>query len=343
MIQIFIRYIMLFFVTLFVLSAISFSLAYLFPGDVLENLTGIIPQNDIQREALIRQYRLDESYIVQFYFYVISLINGDWGYSFASGLALRDEIGITLPATIELSTYAMLMALFVGIPLGYYSGLKSYSTTDHTINSLSITLYSFPVFWFALVLILLFSLQLDVAPMSGRLSLLFDVEPVTGFILVDIMLANNIDRTLALQDAISHLTLPTLAVGAITTASMTRITRRSVIDVMHRPYIAAARSRGLSEWQIFFRHVLRNALLPILPLMAIQITTLITNAMIVETLFSWPGIGSWLIQAIYQQDYPALRIGMLAVSTLVITLTILVDMFNRIIDPSREKYERATI
>ena len=334
---------MLFVITMLVLTAISFSLAYLFPGDVLENLTGIIPQNDVQRDALIRQYRLDQSYLIQFYCYLTSLFNGDWGYSFASGLALRDEIGITLPATIELSTYAMLMALFVGIPLGYYSGLKSYSTTDHTINSFSITIYSFPVFWFALVLILLFSLQLDAAPMSGRLSLLFDVEPVTGFILIDIMLSNNIDRTLALKDAMSHLVLPTLAVGAITTASMTRITRRSVIDVMHRPYIAAARSRGLSEWQIFFRHVLRNALLPILPLMAIQITTLITNAMIVETLFSWPGIGNWLIQAIYQQDYPALRIGMLAVSTLVITLTILVDMFNRIIDPSREKYERATI
>ncbi|MDB2331493.1 ABC transporter permease, partial [Alteromonas sp.] len=143
--------------------------------------------------------------------------------------------------------------------------------------------------------------------------------------------------SLAFKDALSHLALPTLAIGSITTASMVRLTRRSVIDVKHKDYIAAAR------WQIFTRHVVRNALLSILPLVAIQITTLITNAMIVETLFSWPGIGNWLIQAIYQRDYPALRVGMLAVSTLVITLTILIDLFNRLIDPSREKYERATI
>ncbi|AEF04126.1 cationic peptide transport system permease protein [Alteromonas sp. 76-1] len=343
MIQILSRYGVLFILTLLVLTAMSFSLVYLFPGDVLENLTGIVPQNEIQREALMRQFRLDQPYVVQFFYYLSSLLQGDWGYSLASGLPLREEIGIAMPATIELSTYAMLMALFIGIPLGYYAGLKSYSTTDHTINALSITTYSFPVFWLALILILFFSLHLDIAPLSGRLSLLFDIEPVTGFVLIDIMLAEDIDHGLAYRDAISHLALPTLAIGAITTASMVRITRRSVIDVIHRPYIVAARSRGVSEWQIFFRHVLRNALLPILPLMAIQITTLITNAMIVETLFSWPGIGSWLIQAIYQRDFPALRVGMLAVSTLVITLTIMVDLFNRIIDPSREKYERATV
>lgn len=343
MIQILIRYTTLLILTLLVLAVMSFSLAYLFPGDTLENLTGLVPQNDIQRQALEKQFMLDRAYPVQFFHYLGNLLTGEWGYSFTSGLPLRQEVGIALPATIELATYAMLMALFVGIPLGYYAGIRCYSTTDHLINSASITTYSFPVFWFALLLILIFSLQLDAAPLSGRISLLYNIEPTTGFILIDILLSDIENKSLAFKDALSHLGLPTFAIGAITTASMVRITRRSVIDVKHRPYIAAAVSRGLSSWQIFFRHVLRNALLPILPLMAIQITTLITNAMIVETLFSWPGIGNWLIQAIYQRDYPALRIGMMAVSTLVITLTILVDLFNRVIDPSREKYERATV
>tara|TARA_A200000113_G_scaffold225838_1_gene248253 strand:- start:2886 stop:3917 length:1032 start_codon:yes stop_codon:yes gene_type:complete len=342
-IHILVRYSTLFILTLLVLAIISFSLAYLFPGDTLENLTGLVPQNDVQRHALEQQFKLDQSYISQFFYYVGNLLTGDWGYSFTSGLFLRDEVGIALPATIELATYAMFMALFLGVPLGYYAGARCYSTTDNIVNSVSITTYSFPVFWFALLLILVFSLRLDVAPLSGRISLLYDIEPTTGFILIDILLSDIADKSLAFKDAISHMALPTLAIGAIATASMVRITRRSVIDVKHRPYIAAAISRGLSSWQIFFRHVLRNALLPILPLMAIQITTLITNAMIVETLFSWPGIGNWLIQAIYQRDYPALRIGMLAVSTLVITLTILIDLFNRMIDPSREKYERATV
>ena len=343
MIRILSRYSILFILTLLVLAILSFALAYLSPGDVLQNLTGIVPANEIQREALMRQYRLDQPIVFQFVHYLGNLLQGDWGYSSASGLSLREEIGIALPATIELSTYAILMAMFIGIPLGYYAGIRSYSTSDHAINALSITTYSIPVYWFALILILIFSLNLEVAPISGRISLLFDIEPVTGFILIDILLAEGIDRGVALRDAFSHLVIPTFAIGAITTASMVRITRRSVIDVKHRAYIAAARSRGLSGWRIFSQHVLRNALLPILPLMVIQITTLITNAMIVETLFSWPGIGSWLIQAIYQRDYPALRVGMLAVSTLVISLTILIDLFNRIIDPSREKYERASV
>ncbi|QPG04904.1 ABC transporter permease [Salinimonas marina] len=343
MIQILARYIILFVLTLLVLAILSFSLAYLFPGDVLTNLTGITPQNDIQREALARQFQLDANYAVQFYHYLGDLLSGNWGYSFISGLPLSEEISLALPATIELATYAMVLAIVIGIPVGCYAGLRSYTTADYTINSASMVGYSFPVFWLALLFILMFSLEWNIAPLSGRISLLFDIPPKTGFILVDILLADNINRSLALRDALHHLMLPTLAISVISIASMVRLTRRSVIDVINKPYVAAARTRGLSQSQIFFRHILRNALLPILPLMAIQITTLITNAMIVETLFSWPGIGNWLIQAIYQRDYPALRIGMLAVAFMVFTLTILIDLFNRIIDPSREKYERATV
>ncbi len=315
----------------------------MFPGDPLTNLTGLVPQNEIQREALIKQFKLDQSYPIQFFDYMHQLFSGNWGYSFISGLPLRDEIGIAMPATIELSMYAMIIAIVIGIPIGCYTGIKSYTASDYAINTASIISYSFPVFWLALIFILFFSLEAGIAPMSGRISLLFEVPNKTGFILLDILLAENIDHGLALKDAVRHLVLPTLAIGLISTAAMIRITRRSVIDVINSPYITAARSRGLSKRQIFLRHILRNALLPILPLMALQVTTLITNAMIVETLFSWPGIGNWLINAINQRDYPALRVGMLAVSTLVITLTILIDFFNRLIDPSREKFERATI
>lgn len=343
MIKIVFRYTVLFVLTLLVLAVLSFFLAYLFPGDVLTNLTGLVPDNDTQREALIRQYRLDSNYLTQFVHYLQLLLDGNWGYSFTSGRPLRDEIAIALPATMELSAYAMLMALAIGIPTGYYAGLRGYSVSDYSINSVSLVCYSVPVFWLALVLILVFSLELGAAPLSGRLSLMFDIPRVTGFILIDILLSDIENFQLALRDALHHLILPTLAIGTITTAAIIRVTRRSVMDVLSKPYIAAARSRGLSRPQIFFRHILRNALLPILPLMAFQITTLITNAMIVETLFSWPGIGNWLIQAIYQRDYSALRVGMLAVSSLVITLTITVDMFNRLIDPSREKFERGTV
>ncbi|MDC8831689.1 ABC transporter permease [Alteromonas gilva] len=343
MIRILLRYLILFSLTFLTLSALSFSLIYLFPADPITTLTGITAQNSVQHEVLVKQYHLNDTYLVQFGHYLGELFNGNWGVSLFSGEPLLDEIMQALPATIELSSYAMFIVLVVGIPLGCYSGLKAYTGSDYTINSLSVMVNSIPVVWLAVLFILTFSLQFGWLPLSGRINLLFNIPNQTGFLFVDILLTDNIDRARALQDAFLHLILPTLSVAFISTASMVRITRRSIIDVLTQPYIIAARSKGLTSRQIFFRHVLRNALLPALPLMAMQITTLITNAMIVETMFSWPGIGSWLIQAIYQRDYSALRMGMLAVSTLVVMITIAIDLFNRLIDPSREKYESVTI
>ena len=343
MIRILFRYSVLFSLTLLSLSALSFSLIYLFPAEPVTTLTGITPQNLMQHEALMNQYHLNNSIIVQFADYLSELFAGNWGVSLISGQPLSEEIMLALPATIELSACAMFIVILVGIPLGCYSGLRAYSATDFTINSISVTAYSVPVFWLAVLFILTFSLQFGWLPLSGRINLLFDIPPQTGFLMIDILLADNVDKAAAFSDALLHLILPVLSIAFISTASMIRITRRSIIDVLNKPFIIAARSKGLSSKQIFFRHVLRNALLPILPLMAMQITTLITNAMIVETLFSWPGIGNWLIQAIYQRDYSALRMGMLAVSTLVVMITIAIDLFNRLIDPSREKYESVTI
>ncbi|NVK56073.1 MAG: ABC transporter permease [Alteromonadaceae bacterium] len=343
MIRILLRYLVLFSLTFLTLSALSFSLVYLFPTEPVTTLTGITPQNLVQHEALVTQYHLDDSYLVQFAHYLGDLFNGNWGVSLFSGEPLLDEIMLALPATIELSAYAMSIVLVVGIPLGCYSGLKAYTGSDYTINSVSVVVNSVPVVWLAVIFILTFSLQFGWLPLSGRINLLFDIPSQTGFLFIDILLTDNIDTARALKDAFLHLILPTLAIAFISTAALVRITRRSVIDVLNQPYIIAARAKGLSSRQIFFRHVLRNALLPALPLLAMQITTLITNAMIVETLFSWPGIGSWLIQAIYQRDYSALRMGMLAVSTLVVMITIAIDLFNRLIDPSREKYESVTI
>ena len=343
MINILLRYTILFVLTLLALSALSFTLIYLFPAEPIINLTGITPQNSIQHDALVRQYRLDSAYLIQFWHYLEQLFSGNWGYSLISGQPLKEEVLTALPATVELSTYAMMIVILVGIPIGCYSGLRAYTHADFTINSLSVTVYSVPVFWLAVLFILTFSLQFGWLPLSGRLNLLFDIPSQTGFLFIDILLADDVDTSLAMRDAFLHLILPTLSIACISTAAIIRITRRSIIDVLNKPYITAAKARGLSNRQIFFRHVLRNALLPILPLMAMQITTLITNAMIVETLFSWPGIGNWLIQAIYQRDYSALRIGMLAVSTLVVIITISIDLFNRLIDPSREKFESVTI
>lgn len=336
MTKILLRYLNLFVLTVIVVISFSFALAYLFPGEPYTNLTGSAAPDAI---AAFHQQPWFPAYIE----YVRQVFSGEWGVSLATGQSLATEIGQTLPATIELSVYALILALAVGLPCGFWAGLKPHKGVDYSVLGVSAVMHSFPVFWLAMLLVLVFSLSIGWLPMSGRINLLIDVPHATGFILIDIILADGIDRTEAMLDALKHLALPTISVSIITMATIIRAVRRSTLVVMRQPYIIAAQSRGLSNTQIFLRHGLRNALLPILPILAMQVTTIITNVMIVESIFSWPGIGNWLLQAIYQQDYPAIRAGMLAVAGAVIIVTILIELLNRVIDPSREKFERVSI
>lgn len=337
------RYINLVFVTLFILSLLSFLLAYLFPGQALENLTGLrISELTAQQTSQMR-YSTDDNVFVQYWHYMSELFAGNWGVSFSSGLPLYEDIGHYLPASIELSAYALFLSFFVGLPLGFLAALQHHKLTDFTLLSVSLLGYSIPVFWLALIMILGFSLQLGWFPLSGRLSLIFEIPSTTGFLLIDILLSDSIDKKAVFIDALRHLILPTLSIAIVTTTLILRITRRSVIETLNSEFILAAYARGLTPHQVLMRHGVRNALIPILPLLAMQFPTLLTNAMIVESIFSWPGIGNWLIQAIYQQDYPAIRAGMLAVSVLVVIFTMSIDLTIRLTDPRRRRAERAAI
>lgn len=337
------RHLNLFVLTLLVLSLFSFSLAYLFPGDPLVNLSGETIINEQHQAELIKKYSFDQSFAHQYWRYLELLFNGDWGLSQSSGLPLWQEILHSLPASIELSTYALILSLLVGIPLGFLAGLKHHKTTDYTLLSLSVMGYSMPVIWMALILILLFSLQLGWFPLSGRMSLLFDIPQYSGFLLLDILVSDIPNKQAAFSNALQHMVMPVVSITIVTSAIILRLTRRSVIEVMPSEFIQAAYSRGLSDYQVFMRHGLRNSLLPILPLLAMQSTTLLTNAMIVEVIYSWPGIGDWLIQAIYQRDFPAIRAGMLAVSSVVVLMTVSIDLLAKLIDPKRDKGARVTI
>lgn len=334
-----VRYFNLIVITLFILLLISFSLAYFFPGDPYTNLTGkmLLADTDGPIAAAFREGNV----LQQFWYYVQNLTMGNWGHSFSSALPLYDQIFQTLPATLELTFYASTLSLVIGIPCGMLAGFLHHKKTDYTFMSMSMVMVSFPVFWLALLLILIFSLQLNLLPMSGRLSLLYDIPETSGFVLIDIINSTHPDRDAALYDAIQHLILPTIAVSFITTAVFLRTTRRAIVDVMATEYIKTAQTRGLPFYVIFSRHVLRNAMLSILPLLAIQISTLVTNVMIVETVFSWPGVGHWLIQAIYERDYPAIRIGMLLVSSIVVFFAMSLECISRLIDPSRDNKKYA--
>lgn len=341
--KLFIRYLNLMVVTIFILLLFSFSLPFLFPGDLLTNISGITPQSEEQRIALEQVYKLDHSVFHQFAFYLESLLEGNWGVSSADGSNLFNEVFLAFPATIELVAYALLIAIVIGLPIGFLSGLKNHNPVDFSVVTFSIVGYSFPVFWLALIFITIFGLQLQWLPISGRIDLLFDVPIDTGFILIDIARSEIPNKADAYIDALHHLVLPTVSVAIVTTALFIRFSRRSIMDVMDKDYIIAAKSRGFTQSQIFFKHGLKNALLPILPLLVLQLSTLITNVMIIETIFSWPGIGRWLIQAIYQQDYPAIRIGMLVVSLFVMTLTITIEFITRAMNPARERAESAAV
>ncbi len=329
------RYFNLTFITLFILIVLSFGLGFFFPGDTLTNLIGE-PQGDTTGYTQLAQAFEREDILAQFWAYLQTLAQGQWGHSLSTGLPIAEQISQTFPATLELSFYGAIVSLLIGVPCGMLAGFQHHKLSDYSLMSVSMVMVSLPVFWLALLLILVFCLQLQILPMSGRLSLLYNIDEHTGFVIYDILQSDVSFRGDALLDAIKHLILPTVAVSFITTAVLLRTTRRAVVDVMATEYIKTAQTRGLSFWVIFSRHVLRNVLLAILPLFAIQISTLVTNVMIVETVFAWPGTGSWLIQAIYERDYPAIRIGMLVVSSAVVLFAMSIECISRLINPSRE-------
>jgi cationic peptide transport system permease protein len=319
------------------LSILAFSLGYLFPGNALQNFTGM---TDIPAELatqLAAEYRLDSGYIQQYIAYLQRIFSGDWGLSFASKQPLLQEIKILLPATLELAAYALLVSFFVGIPLGIIAAIKPDGIVSRIISTLAIAGYSIPVFWWALLLIMLFSLGLGWLPTAGRIGVLYEIPHITGFMLADILLANSQHQTEALLNALRHILLPTIVLATFPTTVMIRFTRDSMLDVWEQSYIKTARAKGLNRAQVLYRHGLRNALLPVIRQIGLQFSTLITLAMITEVIFSWPGIGRWLIDSIYQRNYPAIQAGLLVISTLVISVNMLTEILHTLFNPLARK------
>ncbi|MFC0048093.1 ABC transporter permease [Rheinheimera tilapiae] len=319
------------------LTIFVFSLNYLFPGDLVSNLTGLRDITPEQHQQLQHTLGLDQSLWQQYIEYNRRLLAGDWGLSFASQQSVLHEIDRVLPATLELASYALCLSLLVGIPLGLLAAVKKDSVLDKLISGLALIGYSMPVFWLALVCIMLFSLQLGWLPTSGRLGVLFEVPAQTGFVFIDILLTPAIDRSAAAYDALLHLALPTLILASYPTNVMIRFVRQSMLEVLEQNYIKTARAKGLSRAQVLYRHGLRNALLPVTRQVGLQFSTLITLAMLTEVIFSWPGIGQWLIDSIYQRNYPAIQAGLLVVSSLVICVNMLTEILHTLFNPLARK------
>jgi dipeptide transport system permease protein len=268
--------------------------------------------------------------LVQYGIYIGRVLRGDLGKSIITQEPVIREFLALFPATIELASCAILFALLLGIPAGILAAVKRNSVFDHGVMATSLTGYSMPIFWWGLLLILLFSVQLGLTPVSGRLAVQYYIEPTTGFLLIDSLLSN--DKG-AFVSAASHLILPTIVLGTNPLAVVARMTRSAMLEVLGEDYIRTARAKGLPPLRVIGVHALRNALIPVVTVIGLQVGVLFTGAILTETIFSWPGVGKWLIEAINRRDYPVLQGGMLLLGVVVMTVNLLVDVAYGLINP----------
>ena len=264
--------------------------------------------------------------------YIGELMHFNFGVNKA-GTPIIDELRTVFPATLELCLIAFLISLFVGIPIGTLAGMKQGKWTDTVISFTSMSGYSAPLFWVALMMIMIFSLNYQIFPVAGRYDLLYQIDHVTGFALIDAFLMEGEYRAHALQSVIEHLILPCLVLALAPTTQVIGLMRTSVSDVMAKNYIRAARIKGLSTREIVTQHVLRNAIPPIIPKIGVQLSSMLTLTIVTESIFNWPGIGRWLLDALSNQDYVSIQAGVIVVATLVLTANILSDLLGAMINP----------
>jgi dipeptide transport system permease protein len=318
------------------LTLLVFILVRLIPGDPIETMAGERAIDPETHARLVKAYGFDQPVMVQYGFYLSRLLRGDLGRSLVTHEPVISEFATLFPATIELAVCAILFALCLGLPAGVIAAVRRNSIFDHGVMGLSLTGYSMPIFWWGLLLILLFSVQLGWTPVSGRISVQFYVEPVTGFLLLDTLLAGD---GRAFKSALSHLILPTIVLGTVPLAVIARMTRSSMLEVLGEDYIRTARAKGLSPLRVVALHGLRNALIPVVTVIGLQVGVLFTGAILTETIFSWPGVGKWMIEGIYRRDYPVLQGGTLLIGAVVMMVNLIVDVTYGLINP-RIRYAR---
>ena len=312
-------------ITLFV-----FALIRLIPGDPVEALSGERGMTAERYQRLIHEFGLDRPLPVQYGEYVWRALHGDLGISTITHEPVAAEFFARFPATVELSFFALLFALCLGIPAGIVAAVKRNTAWDYSVMGASLTGYSMPIFWWGLLLILTFSVTLGWTPVSGRLAIEYDIPPRTGFMLIDSLLAA--DKG-AFRSALSHLILPAIALGTIPLAVIARMTRSSMLEVLREDYVRTARAKGAGRLRVVAVHALRNALIPVVTTIGLQVGTMLAGAILTETIFAWPGIGKWLVEAIHRRDYPAVQGGILLTATIVIVVNLIVDVLYGVINP----------
>src|SRR3954449_13354763 len=311
------------------LSILIFGWVHALPGTPEQSLLGERATPQLVKEYKSR-YGLDRPLPEQYWDYLKTTVTGDLGTSIATHRSVVSEFGQRFPATIELALAAMIFAIGLGIPLGFIAAKRYGTVFDHGSLVASLVGISTPIFFLALVLKYIFAVRLAWLPSVGRIDILDTTHHPTYFYLLDAVIER---KWATLWDVIKHLILPAIALGSIPLAIIARITRAAVLDVLNEDYVRTARAKGLAPLLVDGRHVLRNALLPVTTVIGLQAGLLLSGAVLTETIFAWPGIGSWLRDAIFNRDYPVLQGGILFVATVFVFVNLLVDLSYALINP----------
>ena len=311
------------------LSILVFLWIRALPGSPAESLLG--ERATAESIAQIReQYGLDDPLYVQYWRYVQTLVEGDLGTSISSRRPVTTEIKERFPATIELTLVAGLFALLFGIPLGFFAAKRYGGIFDNSSLVLSLIGVSIPIFFLGIILKWIFAVRLGWLPSIGRQDVLIEADHPTNFYVLDGIVTRNWE---AAWDAVKHLILPAIALGSIPLALISRITRAAVLDVQNEDYVRTARAKGLPPRTVDSRHVFRNAMLPISTVIGLQVGLLLSGAILTETVFAFPGIGTWIQASIENRDYPVLQGGILFVAVIVVVVNILVDLSYGLLNP----------
>jgi dipeptide transport system permease protein len=311
-------------------SVIAFSFIRLLPGDPVALMSGERVMSPERHAEITRQLGYDRPIVIQYLDYLGGVLTGDLGESIVTKRPVLGEFFTLFPATLELSLCAILLAIAIGIPAGVLAAVKRGSVFDQALMGVALVGYSMPIFWWGLLLIILFSGVLQWTPVSGRISLLYYFPPVTGLMLIDSLLSG---QEGAFKSALTHLVLPTIVLATIPLAVIARQTRSAMLEVLGEDYVRTAKAKGLAPGRVVGLHALRNALIPVITTIGLQVGVLLAGAILTETIFSWPGIGKWMVDSVFRRDYPVIQGGLLIIAGIIMLVNLTVDLLYGLINP----------
>ena len=315
-------------------TLISFAFIRVLPGDPIVVMAGERGVSEERYAELVEKFGFDKPIIQQYGDYLWGVMQGDLGTSFVTKKPVWDEFFALFPATLELSVCAMIFAVALGLPAGVIAAVNRGKFFDRALMSTALIGNAMPIFWWALLLIIVFSGNLGWTPVSGRVSLMYYFDDATGFMLIDSLLSG---QKGAFGSVVQHLILPTIVLGTIPLAVIARQTRSAMLEVLSEDYIRTARAKGLTPARINGVHALRNALIPVITVIGLSVGTLLAGAILTETIFSWPGIGKWMVDSIFRRDYPVVQGGLLLIAVMVMIVNLTVDVLYGFINPKIRK------